>query len=333
MDDLTSRLAKNLQDILRDALQMAPTEQVLVIFDAQSPLSRLMVDAYRQAVPTGKFVDFDTITAADVGQLFDGCKTGDLVVLAQSTNFRLDQFRIRIELFKRGLKAIEHTHLNRMPEEQFGTYIDALAYDANYYRPLGHALKTKLDRVQSAVVKCKGTELVYAGPMEETKLNIGDYTGMKNVGGTFPIGEVFTEPRDLRLVNGDARVFGFANTDFVVRTFDPFLVTIKDGILTSPDGPPEFQALLEKIREDEDVMVREFGLGLNPAMGKHRVVSDITAFERQRGLHFSLGAKHGIYAKPGLRRRDGRYHVDIFIDAEQIILDDHVIYQDGNFIP
>lgn len=29
--------------------------------------------------------------------------------------------------------------------------------------------------------------------------------GMKNVGGTFPVGEVFTEPKELRQVNGEVR--------------------------------------------------------------------------------------------------------------------------------
>jgi hypothetical protein len=40
------------------------------------------------------------------------------VVLVQSTSFRMDAYRIRIELFKRGLKVIEHVHLSRMPGEQ-----------------------------------------------------------------------------------------------------------------------------------------------------------------------------------------------------------------------
>ena len=78
--------------------------------------------------------------------------------------------------------------------------------------------------------------------------------------------------------------------------------------------------------------MREFGLGLNPAMGKNLLVNDITAFERQKGMHFSLGAKHAIYAKPGLSRKKGRYHVDVFVDIETIEVDGGIIYKDGNFI-
>ncbi|MEK7452012.1 MAG: hypothetical protein AAB664_01625, partial [Patescibacteria group bacterium] len=78
---------------------------------------------------------------------------------------------------------------------------------------------------------------------------------------------------------------------------------VYDGILTAPDAPQDFKDILDRIREDEDVLVREFGLGLNRAMGKDKIVYDITAFERQYGMHLSLGAKHAIYAKPGLHRK------------------------------
>ena len=111
----------------------------------------------------------------------------------------------------------------------------------------------------------------------------------------------------------------------------PFIATITQGILETTEAPPEFQNILEKIRGDESVIVREFGLGLNEAMSKHRIVSDITAFERQKGLHLSLGEKHATYNKPGMNRKSGRFHVDIFIDVTKITVDDTVIYQNGDF--
>ena len=45
---------------------------------------------------------------------------GDLAILIQSTNFRLDAFRIRVELFKRAIKVIEHPHLSRMQGADLG---------------------------------------------------------------------------------------------------------------------------------------------------------------------------------------------------------------------
>ncbi len=318
-------------EILKDAIQLQPTERALVIFDTEAPLTRIMTDAYRTAAPTAHFVDFSTVTTGDVFALFDGLHPGDLVVLIQSSNFRLDDFRVRIEIFQRGLKTIEHTHLNRIPETQFATYVNALAYDQAYYRPLGKALKTSVEKAQRIRVVCDGTELIYDGGMEEAKLNVGDYREMKNVGGTFPIGEVFTEPKDLRAVNGTAKIFAFAGEDHLVRMYQPFLVHITNGILTAPDGPQEFQNILKLIGDEEEVLVREFGMGLNAAMGPHALVNDITAFERQRGLHFSLGEKHAIYAKPGLHRKKGRYHVDIFVAVTQIFFDNDLVFENGDY--
>jgi len=334
METQLERASKHLTDILREAIQLTPPHEALVIFDTQTPLASLLTEAYRRAIPNGTFVDFDGVTPDDVRSRFDHLNPGDLVVLVQSTNFRLNDFRLRIELFKRDLKTIEHTHLARMTEVQYDTYIDALTYDAGYYKKLGHALKSRLDTATEIVVECNGTTLVYEGPMEDAKLNIGDYSGMKNVGGTFPIGEVFTEATEIKKVNGEALVFAFAGMDHIVRTYEPFLVRIKNGMLEAPDCPAEFAATLDMIREDEDgvVLVREFGLGINPAMDKHRLVNDITAFERQTGLHLSLGAKHAMYAKPGLKRKGGRYHVDIFIDAQRISINRETIYEQGTFL-
>lgn len=331
METLIRQTAAHLRDILREAIRLAPTEKTIVIFDAQSPLARILTDGYRLAVPSATFVDFETMSAAQIFQLIDTCTAGDLVVMIQSTNFRLDEFRIRIELFKRGLKTIEHMHLDRMPEAQFGTYIDALAYDPSYYRPLGRTLASRLDGAQAMTVECDGTTLAYGGPNEATKLNIGDYTGMKNIGGTYPIGEVFTEPKDLRAVNGEVRIFAYAGDDHLVKIVPPFTAQITDGILSAPQGPADFQSILERIREDEEVLVREFGLGMNRAMGKQRPVNDITAFERQLGLHLSLGAKHAMYVKPGLGRKHGRYHVDVFVDAKRIRVGTETIFEGGAF--
>ena len=332
MTNLIEKATKNISDILRDAILYTPSETAVIIFDRQAPLTRILTDAYRQAIPNGQFIDFDTVTAAEILDTIKRLQPKDLVILVQSANFRLNEFRIRIELFQRDLKTIEHIHLARMDESQFETYIDALAYDPSYYRPLGRALKEKLDQAQKIVVECDGATLTYDGPMEDARLNIGDYSGMKNVGGTFPIGEVFSEAKDLATVNGEVKIFSYAGEDHVVRIVEPFRAIIERGILRAPEAPEEFQRILDLIRLDEEVFVREFGLSLNPAMSKHRIVNDITAFERQRGLHLSLGAKHATYPKPGLKRKDGRYHVDVFVDVKKIIVNNEVLFEKENFI-
>ncbi len=332
MNNLSTLATKNLGDIVRDAISLQPTEKALVIFDTEAPLSQIMLEGYKNVLPTAEFMDFHMVTPAQIMEAIDACQKGDLVVLLQSTNFRLNEFRFRIELFQRGLKTIEHVHLKRIKEEQFERYIQALAYDAEYYRSRGNALKPILENATEVIVKCPGTTLVYQGGMETAKLNVGDYSQMKNVGGTYPIGEVFTEAKVLEQVNGEAMIFGYAGEDHLIRIVEPFKVIIEKGKLTAPTAPEEFQHILDLIRADEEVHVREFGLGLNPAMGKNAIVADITAFERQKGMHISLGAKHAVYAKPGLNRKTGRYHVDVFVDIETITVDGQDIYRDGDFV-
>lgn len=332
MEALKTKAVQNFSDILNHALVLAPNERVLLIHDKQHELTRLLVEAFMSACPSAETMDFDSIDPAGVRQAIYARQKGDLVVLIQSTNFRLNEFRMRLEIFKLGLKTMELSHLNRMTPQQYETFIESLAYDPSYLRPLGHALKGALDACQEIVVECDGTKLVYGGGMEPAKLNIGDYSGMKNVGGTFPIGEVFTEPKDLSAVNGAVKVFAFAGMDLKVLEFKPFTMRIENGMVSAgDDAPAEFHAILDMIRQQEPAMVREFGLGLNRAMGKGRIVNDITAFERMNGLHLSLGAKHAIYRKPGLNPKKMRYHVDVFADVTSISIDGKKIFANGAY--
>lgn len=322
MESTASLAAKHVRDIVTLAIEHHPSRKALVVFDVRSPLSRLLGDAYKEALPHATFLDFDMVTADMIMDEIKKLEPGDLTVLVQSTNFRLSEFRIRIELFQRGLSVIEHVHLERATDDrQIEIYVDALAYDPSYYRTRGHLLKERIDAAETIKVIGNGTVLTYEGGMEETKLNVGDYEGMKNVGGTFPIGEVFSEPKDFNLLNGEAMIFAFAGTDHLVKLHEPFKIRIEKGILVSHEGPKEFQEVLDQISAEEEIMVREFGVGLNPAFSKERVVNDITAFERQKGLHLSLGEKHGVYAKPGLVPKKTHFHIDIFVEFERIEAD------------
>lgn len=333
MPTMFEAAVQNIGDSVRGALKHTDDRQALIVFDQRTPFCSLLAEAARTVLPTAVTMNFDEVKPADILAAIDALKPGDLVILLQSRNFRLNEFRFRIELFQRQLKTMEISHLERISPEQQQTYVDALAYDADYYRPLGYALKEKVERANQFVVRCAGTELHYTTPMEPVKLNIGDYEGMKNIGGTFPIGEIFTEPKDLSAVNGEIMICALGDLNHIVYTPPPFKATIKDGILTAPNAPEEFQKTLEMIRAQEPVLVREFGLGLNRAMTKHKIVSDITAFERMNGLHFSLGGKHGVYRKPGLHPKKTRYHIDIFVDVQTITADNEVIFADGQYLP
>ncbi len=334
MNPLLPPLTKNLHDTVYSAIGYAPPRRALVVFDRQSELSSLLVDGYRAALPDGQFVDFDKTTPEDVRALMNSMSPGDLVVLVQSGSFRLDNFRFRLELFKRELVVIEHPHLRRMQGDELTTYVDAIAYDREYYRTLGPKIKSAIDGAARIVVSCADAELVYDGPFETAKLNIGDYAGMKNVGGQFPIGEVFTEPAALENVSGTVDLFAFADTNFELMVPErPIRATIEKGILTNVEhAPPEFIAMMDHIRADEALTVRELGFGMNRAMTRHRFLKDVGSYERMCGIHISLGGKHTIYAKPGFPKRTSLYHVDVFVDVTRVTIDGVRAFEDGGYI-
>lgn len=327
---------KHLHGILSLAIEYHHSQVALVVSDAQCALAVALTQAYRNCLPAARFIDFDAISSAEILAAIDQLKPGDLVVLIQSTSFRLEAYRIRIELFNRSLKVIEHPHLSRMQGTEPLRYIEALAYDVTYYRDVGHALKERIDRAQSGMLDSGGEQLFFTAPFEPAKLNIGDYRDMKNVGGQFPIGEVFTESQDLEAVNGRVRIFIFGDTSFAVNKPEkPITLTITKGRVTEVfDSTPEFDQVLANIRADEgEIWVRELGFGMNRALTQDKTVSDIGTYERMCGIHLSLGAKHGLYNKPQIRRATARHHVDVFAVTDAVYLDDHVVYQNGAWQP
>ena len=331
-DAFVDAAERHVRDILAHAIEYAAAQSAVVVWDGRCDLALALAQAYRRALPDARFIDFDAVTPQVVQAAFEPLLASDLVVLIQSTNFRLDAYRIRVELFKRALKVIEHPHLARMQGREAEYYIESLAYDSSYYRGVGKALKTRIDRAQRGVVDSGGEQLVFSGPFEPAKLNVGDYSEMNNVGGQFPIGEVFTEARDLEAVNGRIRIAVFGDTTFSVNRPDqPITLVVEKGRVTQAiDSTPEFDQVLANIRADEgEVWLRELGFGLNRSFTKDRMVSDIGTYERMCGIHLSLGAKHGVYNKPNIRRAEARHHVDVFAVTECVMLDGEIVYRDG----
>ena len=263
---------QHVRDILALAIEHSSENSALVVSDTQSGLARILTHAYRTCLPNATLVNFDAVSPEAIMRAFASLKAGDLVVLIQSTSFRLEAFRIRVELFKRGLKVIEHPHLARMKEHEYGHYVESLAYDPAYYRVVGPALKERIDRATTASVDSGGEQLIYESGFEPAKLNIGDYSQLKNVGGQFPIGEVFTEPKELERVNGRVRIFVFGDTTFHVNVPDkPITLVVQRGkVVEVVDSSPEFDRVIAQIRSDEEVWIREFGFGMNRALTRDR---------------------------------------------------------------
>jgi hypothetical protein len=328
-------LGGHMKDVVFTAMEYTPEHRALVLFDTHSALARRITEAYREAIPEATFVDFHETTPEEALRALNSYGQDDLVVLVQSGSFRLNEFRLRVELFKLGIKVIEHGHVGRIPTEEILAYEDALAYDASYYRTLGPKMKALVDAASTIVVESEGGGvLTYEGGFEDTKLNIGDYTGMKNVGGQFPIGEVFTEPKELVRVNGTVSLYAFGNKEFRVEVPErPMMVTVKEGMIVGvEDATASFNEVLAQIQEDETLTVRELGFGMNRAFTRTRRVIDVGAYERMCGVHLSLGGKHAIYAKPGFSRKHSRHHVDVFADVTRVLIDGRVVYENGAYI-
>lgn len=335
--ELKERAIPYLRDTLRLSMDHSEGHRAVLITDNQSELSRALADAYQACLPDAVQIAFYDLTPDQVKETLAPLVPHDLVVLVQSGSFRMPDMRLRVELFKRDVKVIEHTNLGRMLESESEIYIDSLAYDAAYYRNVGYALKQKIDAARSAkVLSGEGHILSFDSPLESAKLNIGDFSTLKNVGSQFPIGEVFTEAQDLERVSGRVRIYAF--TDMSRRLNVPpvpiTLVVEKGRVVDALNSTPDFDEVRDQIKSDEggEIWMRELGFGMNGAFSFDRRVSDVGAFERVTGVHISLGAKHGVYKKPGFNPREARHHVDVFAVTEKVLLDDAVVYNDGAWV-
>ncbi len=328
-------LEKNLSDTLQLAISHDLQSPSLIISDQQSILYKLLAQTYEKVCVGGKFLTIEDANFEQIIQEIDALPANALVVLVQSSNFRLNEFRFRIELFKRQLKVIEHVHLDRMPESEISTYIQSLAYDSTYYHHMGPLLKSKIDACKQIKLVGADWELLYDSPFEDSKLNIGDYRHLKNVGGQFPIGEVFSEPKDLMRVNGEVEFFAFGDTDFTVQCPEtPIRVKIENGqIVGATNAPKNFEYILTDIKNiEKTVWIRELGFGLNRAFNKHQRVSDIGAYERMCGIHISIGAKHAMFTKENFPKKQCKFHVDAFADVQKVLIDEEVVFENEKYI-
>ncbi len=254
-----------------------------------------------------------------------------IVILVQSTNFRLSTFRIRLELFHRGIHVLEFNHLAYIPEWEFDTFQNALIYRSDEYARLEKAFAEKLAWASSTEIISQNGHILTFGPVEPIRWNTGDYSAVENKWGTFPIGEVFTEAIDLSSVSWKSLVEAFPNEDFSVNHCAPFELIIENWrVLPSSEFPPAFQKLYDWVIEYEwEVMVRELWFGLNPAISRDTPLTDINFHERKLWVHLSLGKKHGIYGKKLLKTETQRFHIDVFVALEDVRIDGMSIYSDA----
>lgn len=257
-----------------------------------------------------------------------------IVILVQSTNFRLSTFRIRLELFHRGIHVVEHNHLAYIPEEQFTTFYDSLTYRTDEYVRLEHAFVWLAENAMETRVQSMNGDILTFWPLEKFRGNTGDYTWVENKWWTYPIGEVFTEAVDLSQVHGRCLVETYPREDFSIEICDPFELIIENGrVLPSPHFPPGFQKLYDWVVQYEwEVMVRELGFWLNPAISTTTPLTDINFHERKQWVHLSLGKKHGIYGKKLPKTEVQRFHIDVFVALDSVFIGQRKVFENGIWI-
>lgn len=61
-------------------------------------------------------------------------------------------------------------------------------------------------------------------------------------------------------------------------------------------------------------------------------LSDINFHERKVGVHLSLGKKHGIYGKKLPKNEMQRFHVDVFVALDSVIIGEKKVFENGEWI-
>lgn len=257
-----------------------------------------------------------------------------IVILVQSTNFRLSTFRIRLELFHLGIHVVEFNHLAYIKENEFDTFTASLSYNTPEYVRLQNVFQWYSEWVDSTRIQSVNWDILTFWPLEKIRGNTGDYSQSENKGWTFPIWETFTEAINLSSVNGRCLIDTYPREDFSVEICEPFELNIQSGrVLPSIHFPPAFAKLYDWIVQFEwEVMVRELGFGLNTAISTTTPLSDINFHERKIWVHLSLGKKHGIYGKKLPKTDIQRFHIDVFIALDAVYIGENRIFADGKWI-
>jgi aminopeptidase len=257
-----------------------------------------------------------------------------IVILVQSTNFRLSTFRIRLELFHLGIHVVEFNHLAYILDTEFDTFADSLVYRTSEYVRIQNVFTWLMWAARSTRIQSVNGDILTFWPVEKVRGNTGDYSQSENKWWTFPIGELFTEAIDLSDLNGKCLIESYPREDFSVEHCTPFELVIQNGrVLPDENFPAPFAKLYNWIVQFEwEVMVRELWMGLNPAITTKTSLSDINFYERKTGIHLSLWKKHGIYGKKLPKTEIQRFHIDIFIAVDSVFVDENQVFENGKWI-
>ncbi len=312
-------------------------EPIVLIYDEDSTLAKCLSEAYITELPThAEKIYYDKTKKTEIVEKLRSLPSGANVFLVQSSNFRLDDFRIRLQLFNNGVGCLEHALLSTIPDEMIETYLNAFAWRGDEYARLGKALAKNIETCKEMIVYSGENSVLRFGPMEEAKINDSRFYAQKNRGGGAICGEVFSEVKDFASVSGKITINAYPDDTFKMVWCDPFTITIEKSFIThyEENTPQEFiDNIITRVKEGEngEVMVREAGFGLNPALSRTTPLPYVNMCERMVGFHLSVGKKHNIYRDKFSKDIIQRFHIDIFTDVKKITCDEVVVFENGEY--
>lgn len=147
-------LEKNLQ-ILEEPYSNNP---VVLVYDTESLLATELANGYKKNLKNIEKSEVINIADIDKKLLQEkllALPQDSTVVLVQSTNFRIDDFRIRLNLHNAGVGCLEHPHLSYMPHDQIENYADSIQYYTDYYLRVGNILQEKIEAADEMLFHMK----------------------------------------------------------------------------------------------------------------------------------------------------------------------------------
>ncbi len=340
-ENLLEKLSNNAYDILKKHYHISNSARVLIIYDEETQLAINLKDAFSNACSKNSN-SFDIISyyKTTPEEIFEdvqwNSREGDVVVLIQSSSFRASKFRLRNDLCAKGLKVVEFGHLQKIKEDEYETYVNSLYCDDEHNFKLVDKLMNDIKNLNSVtIISENGSEIKYNGKLDNPISNDGRYEGQTNYGSRYPIGEVISEGLDLYTLSGEMEVYAYPSIDTQETVFvEPFTIKVENGLVVSHNGPKDFDDIIELVKTEHPenhVYVREIGLGLNRGIPRFSRLGDPIAYERQEGLHFSIGMKHGIYQKklwPKYGKKfNQRFHIDVYVNVKEIYFDSQLVYE------
>jgi hypothetical protein len=311
---------------------------VIVVYDLECELTKNIWEWYAENLKNrenSEVIIFEEIEAVVLKEKLMSLPEFSSVVLIQSRDFRLDDFRIRLNLHNKWVWCLEHNHLIYLKSGESDTYIDAIKYRWEEYNRLSNKFKDISDNAGTAKIVCHNWDtLEISGGFEDMKQNIWEYWERR--GSTLPLWENFSESKVFENVNWKLSVTCYPDSDMNIHFCEAFTIEIKNSFITCSDEkcPEIFREFLERIarNEDNEVMMRELGFWLNPAITNKTPLNDVNAFERKAGFHISMWKKHGIFRKKLHRKVNQRFHIDVFPDVKEIFFDDMLIFSEGKYV-